>query len=669
MLEVDRHLRFAVVMGNSNNIELDTDEENVDCLQNCAVPSEDSEDIARSIVESEEWPSYIEQLRKAGGEDDDLACKPSSTSRYVTWRTRELHLVNKSLISEAENGDLLKLEDAYPAAESAVRETSNELIKGLLSTSVGPAAVANAEEPVSPLQLPRTKVGSPPVNKAVRRCFTSSFPDYPDECLSSSRAASPLKSGQYKVTPWGTPPEGSVVQHSGSRRSLKGFRFGSPHKQVALVSTERPALRRSLALLSLSELSESPLSNDRYTSPFVPTSGNNLRDGATSGPRTPGTSSSVFTPVKQLDSACSDVTGSKSPSYAKKVLEWSKDVEQFRAALASSGSSGDYDLVKSSFRISKSGSSFMALEHFFMVDNVSKPGATDQERPPMPRLNSTNGTPNLAKPSAASRITNVELSPRDESSRKNLPLKRLGRGAFGRVFGVQIKGRLVAVKDVRNVDDPAEKNGMHLVHRHVVRTLHITQLEPRRFLVVMEYGGPQTLQNMLDDGRLQLLDTLRYGRQIASALHYCHRCNILHLDVKPSNILMKDRECKLADFGSSAVRGTKPKVCGTVQYMAPEALCGQRPDYACDIYSLGIVLWQMYSGQRPFDGLHQHAIIFQVVREKRRPPFPEDAPVDFQELVNRCWTTAEQERPTTSTVVKDLNVLHKAILLVRNAPG
>lgn len=52
----------------------------------------------------------------------------------------------------------------------------------------------------------------------------------------------------------------------------------------------------------------------------------------------------------------------------------------------------------------------------------------------------------------------------------------------------------------------------------------------------------------------------RYGRQTASALHYCHRCNVLHLDVKPSNILVHNGECKLADFGSSAVRGSKPRV-------------------------------------------------------------------------------------------------------------
>ncbi|CAN8017641.1 unnamed protein product [Ixodes persulcatus] len=75
----------------------------------------------------------------------------------------------------------------------------------------------------------------------------------------------------------------------------------------------------------------------------------------------------------------------------------------------------------------------------------------------------------------------------------------------------------------------------------------------------MEYGGPRTLEHILEQGPLRLQETLRFGRQMASALHYCHRCNVLHLDVKPSNILVHNADCKLADFGSSAIRGTKPK--------------------------------------------------------------------------------------------------------------
>lgn len=343
----------------------------------------------------------------------------------------------------------------------------------------------------------------------------------------------------------------------------------------------------------------------------------------------------------------------------KNSLEWSGEIEQFRAALFSSGSSGDCDLVKSSFQITKSGSSILALEQLFLT--------ADQAR----RLYD-----NLPSPVAA-KVGNLQLKRLANKPCEEAPsatgvskrsLRRLGRGAFGRVFGVHIKGRLVAVKDVRNVDSPCEKNASQLVHRHVVRTLYVTSLEPRRFLVVMEYGGPRTLEHILEQGPLRLQETLRFGRQTASALHYCHRCNVLHLDVKPSNILVHNADCKLADFGSSAIRGTKPKVCGTVQYMAPEVLCGQRPDFPSDVYSLGVVLWQMQSGVRPFDGLHQHAVIFQVVRQQARPQFGQSKSPELEALVTRCWSTFPQDRPSTGAVVQDLTALHRSHLEARITP-
>lgn len=359
--------------------------------------------------------------------------------------------------------------------------------------------------------------------------------------------------------------------------------------------------------------------------------------------------------------------GATGSSSGKTSAEWSPEIEQLRAALISSGSSGECDLLKSSFRISKSGSSIMALERLFLeaVDAVNE---EDRHLICGSRPEDCRG-PQLSQV-ARKRAQNPGNASGISSER--LPLQRLGRGAFGRVFGVQIKGRLVAVKDVRHVDTPSEQNASQLVHRHVVRTLCVAPLEPRRFLVVMEYGGPRTLQHLLDDrGRLSTPDVCRFGRQLASALHYCHRSNVLHLDVKPSNVLVNGGECKLADFGSSALRGTKPKVCGTVQYMAPEVLTGQRPDFSADVYSLGVVLWQMQSGARPFDGFHQHVVIFQVVRLRARPDFAEgdSTPAELQALVKRCWSHAVDERPSVGAVLQELTAFNKVALKSRLAPG
>ncbi|KAG0432862.1 hypothetical protein HPB47_020441 [Ixodes persulcatus] len=109
-------------------------------------------------------------------------------------------------------------------------------------------------------------------------------------------------------------------------------------------------------------------------------------------------------------------------------------------------------------------------------------------------------------------------------------------------------------------------------------------------------------------------------------------------------------------------------VCGTVQYMAPEVLCGQRPDFPSDVYSLGVVLWQMQSGVRPFDGLHQHAVIFQVVRQQARPQFGQSKSPELEALVTRCWSTFPQDRPSTGAVVQDLTALHRSHLEARITP-
>ncbi|XP_070384933.1 serine/threonine-protein kinase mos-like isoform X2 [Dermacentor albipictus] len=109
-----------------------------------------------------------------------------------------------------------------------------------------------------------------------------------------------------------------------------------------------------------------------------------------------------------------------------------------------------------------------------------------------------------------------------------------------------------------------------------------------------------------------VVKTTLFGCHLASALHYCHRNNVLHVVVKPSSVLVHNGDCKLAYFRSSATRSSQPKVCSTVQYMAPEVLLGQQPEFSADVYSLGVVLWQMQFGVRPFDGLHQHAVMFQV---------------------------------------------------------
>ena len=104
--------------------------------------------------------------------------------------------------------------------------------------------------------------------------------------------------------------------------------------------------------------------------------------------------------------------------------------------------------------------------------------------------------------------------------------------------------------------------------------------------------------------------------QVTRALVHCHQMKVLHLDVKPANVLVtKKGICKLGDFGcsvSTAKHGTpvgaKAFLVGTPGYQAPELLLGKSPTAACDVYSLGILLWQLDSREVPYAGQHPQVI-------------------------------------------------------------
>lgn len=548
-----------------------------------------TDDIAKSILESEEWPSYVERLRQAGDDDehiDGLLLAERSGRQYPLW-----------------NADQRILDNVDPPLPIGCLDVEADLPSPRLTDDI---------------PLPS------PLNNSLR--------------VDDASPTNPL-----------LPQHGSRSSVSDCRQQTSSFtpdRYSKSCSSSVFMSSTCKNPKK------LDIIEENKASQERKQSSSSKPLG------------TPGASALRFLSGRSGSRNAESISSVRSSVTSKNSGEWSPEIEQLRASLISSGSSGEGDLFKSSFRISKSGSSILALERLFL--EVIDASAQDQPCLAQIQEHVRDGLIPAAVGEDDSALHRTAIT--SSTTTKGLPLQRLGRGAFGRVFGVQIKGRLVAVKDVRNVDAPSERNASQLVHRHVVRTLCVAQLEPRRFLVVMEYGGPRTLQHLLDErGPFGTLDVSRFGRQLASALHYCHRNNVLHLDVKPSNVLVHNGNSKLADFGSSATRGSHPKVCGTVQYMAPEVLLGQRPDFSADVYSLGVVLWQMQSGARPFDGLHQHAVMFQVVRLRVRPRFAEnDEATELQDLVKRCWSHECNERPSVGAVLLELNALHKVALKSRS---
>lgn len=215
---------------------------------------------------------------------------------------------------------------------------------------------------------------------------------------------------------------------------------------------------------------------------------------------------------------------------------------------------------------------------------------------------------------------NIDTPNRVRLLRDGLPRKHhsvLGVGAFGIVYKVLYKGDQVAAKIIprkQNDDEVinSEKHATILRHANIVKILNIEQGSSLS-LITMELCG-MSLQDRLQESVLSKEERISIWRNIAGALQFCHDSGVIHADVKATNILMAaNGQAKLTDFGSSILVdeshiSIRPR--GTPGYAAPEMLRGDVPTFAADIYSLGIVAWQMLSREVPFHGLHIHTIIY-----------------------------------------------------------
>ena len=263
---------------------------------------------------------------------------------------------------------------------------------------------------------------------------------------------------------------------------------------------------------------------------------------------------------------------------------------------------------------------------------------------------------------------NIDTPNRRRILEDGLPNKHgavLGSGGFGTVYKASYKGDQVAAKVMQGGRCisalNSEKRASLLRHSNIVKVLMVEE-GASLSLITMELCGT-TLQDCLDQAVLTKNKRASILKDVTYALQFCHSAGIVHADVKPKNILMSaDGQPKLTDFGCSVLMeepNASSEFRGTPGYIAPEVLKGSRPTPAADIYSLGIVAWQMISRQMPFDGLHSHTIIYLSAKGNR----PEDDDIDdefdgaYKTLYRKMWSQNATSRPTTSGVINEIDAL------------
>ena len=199
-----------------------------------------------------------------------------------------------------------------------------------------------------------------------------------------------------------------------------------------------------------------------------------------------------------------------------------------------------------------------------------------------------------------------------------------------------------------------------LSHPNIVN-IYDVGTEEKNHYIVMEYVSGETLKDYIQrEGRLTTIEALRFAREIAEALEHAHANNLVHCDIKPHNILVTAAgHVKVADFGiaravSSATMTYSGTVIGSVHYFSPEQAKGTAISPKSDIYSLGVVLYEMLTGKVPFTGETPVSVALKHVQENPIPVRqlqPEISPV-IESIVTRAMDKDPQRRLTSSEFIQ-----------------
>jgi serine/threonine protein kinase len=264
-------------------------------------------------------------------------------------------------------------------------------------------------------------------------------------------------------------------------------------------------------------------------------------------------------------------------------------------------------------------------------------------------------------------------------------LAEIGRGAMGVVYKARDPkiDRLVAIKAIslfgQEPEDEADYRERFFVeaqaagrlsHRGIVTIFDVGE-EPGNHdpYIVMEYVAGQSLSRVLtgQNKKLPWHAALQIAQELAEALDYAHSQGVVHRDIKPANIMVTmEGHAKIADFGIAKLNHshmTLPgQVLGSPAYMAPEQLSGESADARSDLFSLGVILYNMVTGFKPFQGNSATTVCFKVVNRDPLPAsaYDTDLPSQIDRIVERAMAKDPAQRyQTGAEMARDIQALRQ----------
>ncbi len=274
-------------------------------------------------------------------------------------------------------------------------------------------------------------------------------------------------------------------------------------------------------------------------------------------------------------------------------------------------------------------------------------------------------------------------------------LEKLGAGGMGEIYkAIDTRlNRIVAIKVLTTAaaGDPERRRrfiqeaqaASALNHPNII-TIHDIVSEGNTEFMVMEYVTGKTLVDLIPKGGLRVPQVLKYSVQMADALQAAHAAGIVHRDLKPANVMVTDSGLvKILDFGLAKLTDRGPlstmsgptdvtqtiadapltvegSIIGTVSYMSPEQAQGKKVDTRSDIFSFGVVLYEMVTGARAFEGDSALTTLSAILRDETRPvaEFAPEAPPQMEMVIQRCLRKQPDDRwQTMGDVLMALSAL------------
>jgi len=269
----------------------------------------------------------------------------------------------------------------------------------------------------------------------------------------------------------------------------------------------------------------------------------------------------------------------------------------------------------------------------------------------------------------------AQLEPGDVVDGRYKFIEKIGKGAFGTVLLMQdqvVDERLILkfLNPNFSSDEEMMKRFVHelrysrmITHKNVIRIYDFLHLQGA-YAISMEYFPSHTLSGELPDSKPMAFEkALQYSMDMATGMAVAHQAGVIHRDLKPANILVnQERLLKIVDFGVAAAASSGDTqltktgyVIGSPKYMAPEQILGKKVDEAADIYSIGVIMYEMVTGIPPYSRGDHMSVMYQHVQGKAKvcQDVNPDIPDDYAALIAKAMSVDKTKRYQTMDELMD----------------